>query len=170
LKPSRLPAQALKLLSALCLSLLLNSEAAVAAKAPNFQLPSAHSERPISLKRYRNQVVYVDFWASWCTPCKQTFPWMNEMQDRYGLDGFKIIAISLDEDRKDAEQFLKKMKVNFEIAYDTTGETAEKYQLDVMPTSYLIDRRGELVHIHKGFKNSDKASMEAIIKTLIKKK
>jgi len=170
LKPSELPTQALRLFSALCLSLLLTSEPALAAKAPNFQLPGDHLKRPVALKRYRNKVVYVDFWASWCTPCKQSFPWMNEMQERYGSQGFKIIAISLDEDRKDAENFLKKVKANFIIAYDPSGETAEKYKLDVMPTSYIIDRRGKIAHIHKGFKISEKAGVEAIIKKLLKKK
>jgi len=95
---------------------------------------------------------------------------MNEMQDRYGKKGFKIIAINLDTERSAANSFLKKHPAKFTIAYDPKGKTPGLYNLKVMPTSYLIDRRGNLVNIHKGFKEDQTGKLEKLIaKTLNKK-
>jgi thiol-disulfide isomerase/thioredoxin len=143
----------------------LISPAALAAKAPVFELPG--DSGTISLKEYRNQVVFVDFWASWCVPCKYSFPWMNEMQERYGKDGLKVIGINVDKDKAMAKKFLEHVPATFDIAYDPEGEIADLYSLKVMPSSYLIDRDGNLVHAHKGFKTSDGSQMEDMIRKLI---
>ena len=151
------------------LSTLLSGSAALAAsKAPAFTLPSDSGE--VSLEQYRNQVVYVDFWASWCVPCKHSFPWLNQMQERYGDEGLKVIAINLDKDRDHAKAFLERVPADFDIAYDPEGGVAELYSLKVMPSSYLIDREGNLVHAHKGFKSSDGSRMEDMIRELLKTK
>ena len=146
----------------------LASPAALASKAPVFELPG--DSGPVSLKQYRNQVVFVDFWASWCVPCKYSFPWMNEMQERYGKDGLKVIAINVDKDKAMAEKFLERVPATFDIAYDPEGEVADLYSLKVMPSSYLIDRDGNLVHAHKGFKTSDGSRMEDMIRKLLDNK
>ncbi len=147
------------------LALSLNTTA-MAVQAPLFTLKDAQN-RTVSLKKQRGNVVYVDFWASWCTPCKQSFPWMNEIQQRYGKKGLRVIAINLDENPKDAERFLQQVPANFTIAYDPSGKVAEKYDLQVMPSSYLVDRKGKLVYLHRGFKGGDKRDMEAhIVKAL----
>jgi len=144
------------------------SSASFAQKAPDFTLNGDKGK--ISLSTYKNQVVYVDFWASWCKPCQKSFPFMNDMQSRYGKKGFKIIAINLDSDRAAAKTFLKKNPAKFSIAYDPDGKTPNLYKLKVMPTSYLIDRRGNLVNVHKGFKKNQTADLERmIVKTLNKK-
>ena len=146
----------------------LISPAALATKAPVFELPG--DSGTISLKQYRNQVVFVDFWASWCVPCRYSFPWMNEMQERYGKDGLKVIGINVDKDKAMAQKFLELIPATFDIAYDPEGEVADLYSLKVMPSSYLIDRDGNLVHAHKGFKTSDGSRMETMIKKLIDEK
>ena len=146
----------------------LISPAALASKAPVFELPG--DSGTISLKEYRNQVVFVDFWASWCVPCRYSFPWMNEMQERYGKDGLKVIGINVDKDKAMAQKFLELIPATFDIAYDPEGEVADLYSLKVMPSSYLIDRDGNLVHAHKGFKTSDGSRMETMIKKLIDEK
>ena len=146
----------------------LASPAALATKAPVFELPG--NSGTVSLKQYRNQVVFVDFWASWCVPCKYSFPWMNEMQERYGEDGFKVIGINVDKDKAMAEKFLEHVPASFDIAYDPEGEVADLYSLKVMPSSYLIDRDGNLVHAHKGFKTSDGSRMEDMIRKLLENK
>jgi thiol-disulfide isomerase/thioredoxin len=146
----------------------LISPAALATKAPVFELPG--DSGTISLKQYRNQVVFVDFWASWCVPCKYSFPWMNEMQERYGKDGLKVIGINVDKDKAMAQKFLEHVPATFDIAYDPEGEIADLYSLKVMPSSYLIDRDGNLVHAHKGFKTSDGSKMEDMIRKLIDNK
>ena len=138
---------------------------ASASKAPSFELPSDSGN--FSLEAHRNQVVYIDFWASWCVPCRHSFPWLNEMQARYGEDGFKVIGINLDHDKAKANKFLERVPADFEIAYDPEGTVADMYSLKVMPSSFLIDQEGNLIHKHKGFKASDGNRMENMIKKLL---
>lgn len=145
---------------------MLLCQPVIAAQAPHFNLPG--DGKTHDLKQLRGQVVYIDFWASWCVPCRKSFPWMNEINKRYAGDGLKVIAINLDADRKDATQFLEKIPANFDIAYDPDGETAGRYDLQVMPSSYLIDRNGELVMVHKGFREGDAVEVEAKIQKLLK--
>ena len=92
------------------------------------------------------------------------------MQERYGEDGFKVIGINVDKDKAMAAKFLELVPADFEIAYDPEGEVADLYSLKVMPSSYLIDRDGNLVHAHKGFKSSDGSRMEDMIRKLLKNK
>ena len=153
---------------ALLLLTLLINPAAQASKAPVFELPGDSGQ--VSLENYRNQVVYVDFWASWCQPCKHSFPWLNKMQERYGEDGFKVIAINLDKDKALAAEFLKQVPADIEIAYDPEGTVADLYSLKVMPSSFLIDRKGNLVHAHKGFKTNDGSRMEDMIRKVLDNK
>lgn len=129
-----------------------------AEKAIDFDLPS--DEGNIKLSDLKGSVVYVDYWASWCPPCRKSFPWMNKMHSKYEAQGLKIIGISLDSKRKNAHKFLKKMPALFSIAYDPEGNTADDYNVQVMPTSYLIDRDGNLIYTHKGFNNKHKEKLE----------
>ena len=138
-----------------------------AQKAPGFSLPGQN--KTIQLAQYKGKVVYLDFWASWCEPCKRSFPWMNELQSIYGDDGFRIIAVNLDESRKDANEFLKKMPAKFDIAFDKSGKTAEAYRLKAMPSSFLIDRKGNLVHKSLGYRAEEKKILEKKIKQLVDK-
>lgn len=147
------------LLSILLLSL---SSAVLAQKAPDFNLPSSDGHN-IKLSDFKGQVVYVDFWASWCKPCRKSFPFMNSLQKKYGKQGLKVIAINLDSDKGAAKSFLQKNPANFTIAYDADGKTPEQFGLMVMPTTYLIDRQGNLVNTHKGFKKSQTAKVEKTV-------
>ena len=136
-------------------------------KAPGFTLPGQN--QTIQLSNYKGKVVYLDFWASWCDPCKRSFPWMNELQALYGKDGFEIIAVNLDTSRKDAEEFLKQMPAKFEIAFDKSGKTAEAYNLKAMPSSFLIDKNGRLVHKSLGYRLEEKKIVEKKIQKLLGK-
>jgi len=147
------------------LSLSAIAPIAFASKAPSFDLPSDSGN--FSLEAYRNQVVYIDFWASWCVPCRHSFPWLNEMHARYGEDGFKVIGINVDHDKAKASKFLERVPADFEIAYDPDGTVADMYSLKVMPSSFIIDKEGKLIHKHKGFKASDGSRMEDMIKKLL---
>ena len=133
--------------------------------APVFNLPGEGSN--IDLKQYRGKIVLLDFWASWCDPCKQSFSWMNEMQMRYGKSGFKVVAINLDESYEDAQHFLKEFPVQFDIAYDPKGKTADAYALSVMPSSFLINEQGQVVYKHRGFNGADKKIIESKIRRLM---
>ncbi len=165
---SSVPNQTNKFISLFALMLLAFSSASHAQKAPSFTLDGDKGK--ISLSSYKNQIVYVDFWASWCKPCRKSFSFMNDMETRYAKKGLKIIAVNLDSDRSDAKSFLQKNPAKFTIAYDPDGVTPGKYKLQVMPTSYLIDRKGNLLKVHKGFKNSQKADLEKMIVQALNKK
>ncbi|MFQ5469861.1 MAG: TlpA family protein disulfide reductase [Gammaproteobacteria bacterium] len=146
----------------LCLSVFSSTNLAAAEPAPEFKLPSTIGE--ITLSQFRDQVVYVDFWASWCGPCRKSFPWMNSMHQRYGRDGLVIIAINLDTKDEKAEAFLEKVPAEFIIAYDKSGKVPDSYQVIGMPTSYLINRSGEMIKSHVGFRERDKESLEKDIR------
>jgi len=157
-----------KIITVTALLFISVSSQSFAQKAPEFSLDSDKGK--ITLSAYKGKVVYVDFWASWCKPCKKSFPFMNEMQTKYSKNGFKIIGVNLDSERSAATKFLQKNKVNFTVAYDPKGETPSLYKLRVMPTSYLIDRKGNLVNIHKGFKEDQKDKLEKLIVQALNKK
>lgn len=121
----------------------------------------------LRLDQYQNQVVYVDFWASWCVPCKKSFPWMNEMHRKYKDEGLTIIAVNVDENPADADKFLADTPAEFTILRDPDGTLAEQYKLVGMPTSLLFDTQGKLVSRHVGFKKSKIGSYEAEFKKLL---
>ena len=129
---------------------------------------AAHADAPVlDLSQYHGKVVYLDFWASWCKPCRQSFPWMNRMQDKYGDQGLVIIAVNLDEDRADADRFLKELPAKFQVVYDPEGQLAAEYKLIGMPSSFIIDRDGGVHSRHMGFHDSSPAEYEAEIQSLL---
>ena len=152
-------------LVSLCLVLSGTTGFAAANRAPDFQLPAIEGEA--NLARLAGKVIYLDFWASWCDPCRHSFPWMAAMKDKYGDDGLEVVAVNLDKDRAQADKFLQNMKVNFVVAFDESGDSAEKYDLQGMPVSYLIDRDGSIQASHLGFNDTDKDKLEAAIKVLL---
>jgi cytochrome c biogenesis protein CcmG, thiol:disulfide interchange protein DsbE len=137
-------------------------------EAPDFSLPGRTAA--VELAKLRGKVVYVDFWASWCGPCRQSFPWMNRMQKRYGDREFAIVAINLDKSRAASDEFLKESPADFPIAYDPEGQIASAYRLKVMPSSYLIDRAGRIRRHHVGFREQDMREVESSIQSLIENK
>lgn len=162
----------LAIASSLILALNTSSAFAVSAgdKAPDFEIPRLESQGMISLKQYRGKVVYVDFWASWCGPCRQSLPALNDIRKEFRKKGFEVIAINLDEERDDAMEFLKEFPVAYPTARDTSGEVPEAYGLVGMPTAYLVDRKGKVQLVHEGFKKSDTEELKQKINTLLKQK
>lgn len=134
--------------------------------APVFALPTAAGET-IVLEKLRGRVVYVDFWASWCGPCKRSFPWMNDLQKRYGDQGFSIVAINVDKKRDDAARFLKQTPAGFTVVYDEPGTTPSAYAVKGMPSSFLIDAKGNVVAVEQGFHDEQKAAVEERIRALV---
>ena len=147
--------------AAACAALVVGAVAAqdVGKQAPAFNLPAAGA-RNVNLADLKGRVVYVDFWASWCAPCKQSFPWMNEMQAKYGAKGLTIIGVNVDKKREDADKFLAGTPAKFTVAYDSTGKVAEAYQPKGMPTSYLIGADGVVRAVHVGFRDKDREDLE----------
>ena len=116
---------------------------------------------------YKGQVVYLDFWASWCVPCRLSFPWMDELQREYGGKGLTIIAVNVDHDGEAARQFLEQVPASFRIVYDPSGKIAQKYPLKGMPTSFLIGRDGAVRFEHEGFSNAHRDEYLSQINALI---
>jgi len=104
-----------------------------------------------AMEKNKGKVVYLDFWASWCVPCRKSFPWMNIMQEKYQQQGFVVLSINLDAQVTFAEQFLQQNPANFDVIYDAKGVLAKKFQLKGMPSSYLFDRHGNIISAHSGF-------------------
>lgn len=132
------------------------------AAAPAFDLPGTGKQ--VRLADLKGRVVFLDFWASWCAPCKQSFPWMNEMQAKYGAQGLQVVAINVDAKRADADKFLATVPVQFTIAFDPAGETPKTYAIKGMPSSFLIGPDGRVLASHSGFKDSDKPVLEEKIR------
>jgi thiol-disulfide isomerase/thioredoxin len=130
--------------------------------APSFTLAS-RSGPAVALDSLRSQVVLVDFWASWCVPCRQSFPWMNALQERYGARGLRVVAINLDKERALADKFLAAHPATFTVAFDPSGKTAEAYRVAAMPSSFLISRDGKILVRHAGFDPKKTSELENAI-------
>ena len=118
----------------------------------------------LDLNEYRGKVVVVDFWASWCVPCRRSFPWLNEMQEKYGDDGLIIVGVNVDKDQDDAREFLSEYRPVFKIVNDPDGVIAKQYDVIAMPSSYVIGKDGNVVDTHLGFKVRKQDDYEAVIR------
>jgi len=129
-----------------------------------------HAASSLDLPSLRGRVVYLDFWASWCAPCRQSFPWMETLKRTYGNQGLEVITVNLDTDRADADKFLKQFHPTFDVRFDPKGELAAFYKVQGMPASVLIDRRGVTRFTHVGFRPVDGAIYEMQLRELLAEK
>jgi thiol-disulfide isomerase/thioredoxin len=136
--------------------------AEVGKTAPEFDLPGRLAT--VKLSDYKGKTVYLDFWASWCGPCKQSFPWMNDMQTRYSSQGLRVVGINVDQKTDDAKDFLKSTPASFDVAFDASGKTPKAYAIKGMPTSVLIGPDGKVLSVHSGFKDEQRSELEGQIK------
>lgn len=148
--------------------LLLSMSTASVGAASN-PLPETAPRWPL-LESLQGKVVLVDFWASWCAPCLQSFPWMNELHARHADDGLVIVAVNVDQDRALADAFLKKLPPQFRIEYDGHGTLAQAFAVAAMPTSFLIGRDGTVRARHAGFRDKQRAGREQEIEQLLKER
>lgn len=140
---------------------------AAPAPAAGFTLPTRGGT--VTLDALRGKVVLVDFWASWCVPCRQSFPWMSAVSERYAASGLVVVAIDLDKSREPAEAFLREFSPPFIVAFDPAGKTAVAYDVTAMPSSFLLGRDGSIVHSHAGFDLRNAATIENEIKEAVAK-
>jgi thiol-disulfide isomerase/thioredoxin len=131
---------------------------------------SVQAESSVELNEYRGRVVYLDFWASWCTPCRQSFPWMQAMKDAYQQQGLTVIAVNLDRHREDADKFLARFHPNFDVRFDPAGQMAERFRIQGMPTSVIIDRHGVQRYTHIGFRPVDLGAYESELRNVLAEK
>ncbi len=141
---------------------------AVGESSPSCTLASMDGKFTHDLQKLRGEVVYVDFWASWCPPCVRSFPFMDRLDHDFKDQGLHVIGINLDEELADAETFLDKYPVDFDIAVDADKQCVKDFGVMAMPTSYLIDRKGVIRHIHQGFRAGETEKLRLAIEYLLK--
>lgn len=123
----------------------------------------------LDVTQYQGKVVYVDFWASWCVPCRKSFPWLNELAKKYP-DDLVVVGVNVDHERSAAMKFLEKYPASFPLVYDPEGKIAAQYELQGMPSSVLIGRDGKIAKRHIGFREEKIADYEAVLRELIGKR
>jgi thiol-disulfide isomerase/thioredoxin len=141
-------------------------------KLPEFNLANLGKSGKLKSSSLDGKVVIVDFWASWCEPCKKSFPIYNELYTKYaknkaGKFQFVILGINVDDEKKSGEDFLKSTPVKFPTVYDEGKKLINKAGISTMPTAYIVDKKGKIHEIHKGFRDGDEKEMEKLIQKLI---
>jgi thiol-disulfide isomerase/thioredoxin len=122
------------------------------------------------LSQYKGQVLYVDFWASWCGPCAKSFPFLNEMHRQLKDQGLQIVGVNLDENADDAKAFLAKYPASFTVAADVSKQCAKDFAVKAMPSSYIIDRNGVVHHVHLGFRPGEAKELRVLVEKLLGEK
>lgn len=129
--------------------------------APDLALPGQPAA--VRLADWRGRLVYVDFWASWCGPCRQSFPWMNDLQARLGTRGLQVLGVNLDARREVADRFLAQHPAHFALAFDPAGDSAKRFGIKAMPSSVLVGTDGRVLFTHAGFREEQRAELETRI-------
>jgi thiol-disulfide isomerase/thioredoxin len=135
--------------------------------APKFSLDSM-AGTPISLDQYKGQVVMINFWASWCGPCRQEMPLLQQMYSKYKPMGFTMLGVNVEPDSKLAAGFLEKTPVTFPILFDVKSEVSKLYQVAGMPSTAIVDRKGNLRWVHRGYKPGDENEYQNQIRALLR--
>ncbi len=135
--------------------------------SPDCQIAPHEHQASYALKHLQGKVVYVDFWASWCGPCAKSFPFLNALDQEFNTKGLQIIGINLDEQPTEAADFLAKYPAQFTIASGDNQQCAENFAVKAMPSSYLIDRKGHIRHIHLGFKPDEADQLKTLVNQLL---
>jgi len=162
-----MPVRKYLLALALCFPCIANAGVGVGDTAPEVSLASLSSDTEVSLSSLRGKVVYLDFWASWCGPCRVSFPILENLRAELGGQGFEVLAVSVDEEEADARDFLNEVSVSYPVVLDSSGATPTVWAPPGMPTGYLIDRQGVVRGIHAGFKKSDGDKLRVAITKLL---
>jgi len=155
----------------LLVATLLVASAALAAvpsgPAPDFTLRTLDGQN-LRLGEQRGQVVLVNFWATWCGPCRQEMPHLNRLYEKYRASGFNLLAVNVDDDRNNAAGASSKMGLKFPVLFDAEKNVSRLYDLKTMPSTVLIDRDGKVRHVHRGYREGFEEMYEKQIRELLK--
>jgi len=162
----------MRLVSILATALLALSPGAGAAPssptpAPDFTLP-ARDGGEVQLSDLKGQVVMINFWATWCGPCRQEMPLLEQLQIKYEPLGFTLLGVNVEPDSAAAAAWLKGVPVTFPILYDTRNTVAESFGVQGMPSSVFVDREGRVRYVHRGYKPGDETQYADLIRSLVK--
>ena len=155
------------LLAASAMVLAGAASAAVDPPAPAFSLP-ARGGATIDLAQYKGQVVMINFWASWCVPCRQEMPLLDSIYKKYKPLGFTLLSVNVEPEQKDAENFLKQTPVTFPVAFDAKSQVSSLYNVQGMPTTVFIDRKGNVRLMHVSYKTGDENLYMDQIRSLLR--
>ncbi len=145
---------------------VLAFSASVGESAPNFSLPSTSGEIT-DLVAFRNRVVFLNFWASWCEPCKKELPELEMLHRKYSRHGFDVVGINIDKKEENAREYIERFALSFPMMLDPDGRVIRQYRGAAMPVSYLIDRQGVVRNVFFGYSESRLPKMEAAIMSLM---
>jgi thiol-disulfide isomerase/thioredoxin len=134
--------------------------------APDFTLKSASGEN-LKLSELRGQVVLVNFWASWCGPCRQEMPLLDQLHRKYGPLGFTVLGVNVDGDPRQATAFLEKVPVTFPVVFDSGNAVSKSYEVVAMPTTLIVDRGGDVRYLHKGYASGIEAEYQQQVRLLL---
>jgi peroxiredoxin len=141
--------------------------ASVSGPAPNFTLKGMDGKN-VKLSELRGNVVLLNFWASWCGPCREEMPLLNKIHQKYEPLGFTILGVNVEEDSDAAKKFIAQRPVDFPILLDNTNKVSKLYDVIAMPTTVVIDRDGNMRFLHQGYKSGDEAEYRKMVKKLVR--
>ena len=127
------------------------------------------SGKPVTVASLAGKVVVIDFWATWCGPCREELPMLQKLYQKYAAKGFVVVGVSVDKDVANIKQFLQKMPLSFPIVHDSAHAVSGKYAPPKMPSSYVIDRKAIVRYVHGGYRAEDAAEFEKQVQTLLAK-
>ncbi len=156
------------LIFAFCLFPVCSWSAQSGDPAPECSLPLLTDDsQTVSLNQFKGKVILLDFWASWCPPCEKSFPFLDQLQEKFKSKGLEVITVNLDEEKQDALTFIKSRPVTFTIVHDSEGICPELYQVQAMPSSYLIDKSGKIKYVNYGFLTSEEEALTNQVTSLL---
>jgi thiol-disulfide isomerase/thioredoxin len=141
--------------------------ATVKGQAPNFTLKSLGGKN-LKLSEMTGNVVLINFWASWCGPCREEMPLLNDLHKKYEPLGFTVLGINVEEDARNARGFLKNFPVDFPVLLDNKNQVSKQYNVIAMPTTVVVDRDGKMRFLHKGYKPGDEEKYRKMVKKLVR--
>ncbi len=158
-----------KIIACLLLATAVPMAYALTASGPaaNFTLKDTDGNN-VRLSEYRGQVVLINFWASWCGPCRQEFPLLDELHQKYQAMGFTVFGVNVEQERELADKVLREIPVTFPILFDDQNQVSEEYDVDAMPATVLVDRSGEIRFMHRGYKPGYEDLYEKQVRALIR--
>ena len=160
-----------KILQRCAMAAIVISTAAFAADtggpAPSFTL-AALTGQQAALSQYKGQVVMVNFWATWCGPCQQEMPLLDQMSKKYKPAGFTLIGVNVDKEAPPVKDLLARKPVSFPVLLDPANQVSKAYHVDEMPSTVIVDRKGQIRYIHRGYKPGDENEYQDRIRQLIR--
>ena len=135
--------------------------------APAFDLPSRDG-KDVKLAQYKGQVVMINFWASWCGPCRKEMPLLESIYKKYNKLGFVLLGVNVEPDSKAATEWLKQTPVSFPVLFDKDSKVSQMYDVASMPSTVIIDRKGNVRELHKGYVDGDENGYMDMVRTLVR--